>query len=86
MDTQALITSLRPKLRPKQRKPRTPLSPTQEIELLAWDKARKYLGTYKEWRKACNELGTRADKARAFGVSEGCVRDALVRLRKREIK
>lgn len=66
----AFTPSLRAKLRPA-REPE--LTPLQEIELLAWDKARKQLGTYKT-------------KARELGVSVSLLNSALIRLRAREIK
>lgn len=47
------------------------LTPTQEVELLAWDKARKALGTYKT-------------KAHDLGVTEGAITKFLCRYRERE--
>lgn len=61
-----------PRLRPKRAARKATLTPTQEIELLAWDKARRYLGTYKT-------------KARELGMKPFALKHAVQRLRAREI-
>ncbi len=62
-----------PRLRPKRRGYPSTLSPTQEIEVLAWYKARRYLGTFKS-------------KARELGMEELALRHTVQRLRAREIR